>query len=355
MKYFVGLDVSLDETHICIVDDDGKIIKQTKAVTDPKIIAEALAPYAGDVRRVGIEASSLGAWLHDELTDRGLPAVVIEAQHARAAMDAQRNKTDKNDALGLAQIMRTGWFRAVHVKSPGSQRLRMLLANRKLLKRKLVDMENHIRGTLRAFGLRMGKVSRGNFEARAYELLEDNDKGLEAFISTMLSVRRNLIDGYNTLHKFVLAIVKKDPVCRRLMTVPGVGPVTALSFRAGIDNPHRFSHSRTVGAYFGLTSRRWQSGTIDREGRITKQGDREVREALCEAAASLLLRTRKWISLKAWGLRLAKRTTMMNAIVAVARKLAVILHRMWVDGTDFSVGKGADVIEKVRLAKPQAA
>jgi len=225
----------------------------------------------------------------------------------------------------------------------------MLLNNRRLMKRKLIDMENHIRGTLRAFGMMVGSVSRGEFEDRIRELIEGREEDMLIYIDTMLTVRRNLHEGYNTLHNFVLKVVKKDILCQRFMTVPGVGPIAALSFRAGIDDPLRFKKSRTVGAYLGLTTRRWQSGTIDRQGRITKQGDRDVRTALCEAAASLLLRGKRWSSLKAWGLRLAKRTSMMNAIVAVARKLAVILHRMWVDGTKFRVGKGAKVLTKMKL------
>lgn len=193
MDLYAGLDVSLEETHICIVDQDGKVVRETKAATDPQAIGDALADYANALKRVGVEASSLGSWLHDELAELGLPAIVIDARHARAAMEAQRNKTDRNDAQGIAQMMRLGWYRAVHVKSPESQRLRMLLANRRLLKRKLIDMENHIRGTLRAFGLRVGAVSRGQFEARVRELLDGGDQGLQAFITTMLTVRRNLL------------------------------------------------------------------------------------------------------------------------------------------------------------------
>ena len=355
MNLYTGLDVSLEETHICIVDQDGTTVRETKAKTDPQAIHAALKDHATGLIRVGVEASSLGSWLHDELAELDLPMVVIDARHARAAIEAQRNKTDRNDARGLAQIMRTGWYRAVHVKSPESQRLRMLLSNRRLLKRKLIDLQNHIRGTLRAFGLLVGPVSRGKFETRVRALVADGDVSLTTYIDTMLTVRRNLLDGFNALHRLVLDIVKQDPVCRRFMTVPGIGPIAALSFRAGVDDPLRFKRSRTVGAHFGLTPKRWQSGTVDREGRITKQGDREVRAALCEAAASLLIRTRKWSALKVWGLRIAKRTSMMNAIVAVARKLAVILHRMWLDGSAFRVGRGAKVVEKLRLTPAKMA
>ncbi len=349
MEIFVGLDISLEDTHICIVDQDGKILEDTVSVTDPQAIFEAIEGYQGFIKRVGLEASSLGSWLHDELCERDMPAIVVDARHMRTSLEAQRNKTDKNDARGIAQMMRMGWYCPVHVKSPESQRLRMLLNNRRLMKRKLIDMENHIRGTLRAFGLLVGPISRGKYEARIRELIEDCEEDMVIYINTMLKVRYNLFEGYNCLHKFVLDIVKNNPVCKRFMTVPGIGPIASLSFMAAIDDPLRFKKSRTVGAYLGLTTRRWQSGTIDRAGRITKQGDREVRTVMCEAAASLLLRSRRWCSIKAWGLRLAKRTSMMNAIVAVARKLAVILHKMWIEGTTFKFGMGAKVTEKIRL------
>jgi transposase len=234
----------------------------------------------------------------------------------------------------------------VHVKSPESQRLRLLLANRRLLKRKLIDLENHIRGALRAFGLMVGTVARGGYEERVLELIADADGALKSFIMTMLDVRKAVMGGYNVLHKALISIVAADPLCCRFMTVPGVGPITALSFRAGVDDPLRFTSSRVVGAHFGLTPRKWQSGTIDIDGRITKQGDIDVRAALCEAAASMLLRAKKWTALRAWGLRIAKRTSMKNAMIAVARKLAIILHRMWIDGTEFVFTKGAAVIEK---------
>ncbi|MPZ41647.1 MAG: IS110 family transposase, partial [Rhizobiales bacterium] len=270
------------------------------------------------------------------------------------SLSTMRNKTDRNDARGIAQMMRLGWFRAVHVKNVEMQKMRTLLSNRKLLKRKLVDIENHIRGALRTYGLLVGAVSRGRYEERVRELIHRTDFVFTTMIETMLDVRRAIFEGYSRLHRMLLQVVQHDPICRRLTTVPGVGPVAALSFKVGVDDPLRFARSRTVGAHFGLTPRRHQSGTsIDYEGRITKQGDVNVREALCEAAASLLMRVRTWSALRAWGLRIAKRTSMMCAIVAVARKLAGILHRMWIDGSDFKVGFGAKVTRKLKLRPAQ--
>jgi len=346
MEYFAGLDISLEETSVCIVDEHGKIIRESKVATDPDALMKELNSLRVTYKRVGLEASSLGGWLHVELTARGFAAIVVEARHMRSSLNAQRNKTDRNDARGIAQMMRMGWFRAVHVKSAEAQRLRLLLANRRLLKRKMIDIENHIRGALRAFGLRMGTVARGGFEARVNELTAESDGAMKAFVVTMLEVWKAMRVGYNALHKTLIAVVAADPLCRRFMEIPGVGPIAALSFRAGVDDPLRFTSSRVVGAHFGLTPRKWQSGTIDVDGSISKQGDVDVRTALCEAAASMLLRSKKWTALWAWGLRIAKRSSMKNAMIAVARKLATIMHRMWIDGTDYIFGKGAAVPEK---------
>jgi len=353
MELYVGLDVGLEETSVCVIDRDGQNVREAKVATEPEAIRSAIEGFADRLSRIGVEASSLGIWLHRELQPMGFPVVVVEARHMRVSLSTMRNKTDRNDARGIAQMMRLGWFRAVHVKNIDMQRMRTLLSNRKLLKRKLVDLENHIRGALRTYGLLVGPISRGRFEARVRELIEHADPVFMKTIETMLEVHQAVHEGYDKLHRIVLQVVQHDAVCRRLMTVPGVGPVAALSFKVGVDNPLRFTRSRTVGAHFGLTPKRHQSGTIDHVGRITKQGDINVREALCEAAASLLMRVRKWSALRAWGLRIAKRTNMMCAIVAVARKLAGILHRMWIDETDFKVGFGAKVTRKVKLQPAQ--
>jgi transposase len=350
MEYFAGLDVGLEETSVCLVDDKGKTTYETKVVTDPEALRSALEGYADRLGRVGLEASSLGTWLHRELQAMGFPVVVVEARQMRSSLSSMRNKTDRNDARGIAQMMRLGWFRAVHVKSIDAQRMQTLLANRRLLKRKLIDIENHVRGALRVYGLRVGQVSRSDYDQRIRELIEGSEAVLGTMIKTMLAVREAVLDGFNELHEMLLGVVKEDKLCRRFMTVPGVGPITALSFKVAIDDPHRFARSRTVGAHLGLTPRRHQSGTsIDIEGHITKQGDINTRGALCEAAASLLLRVRRWSALKAWGMRIAKRSSMMCAIVAVARKLASILHRMWLDGSEFQWSSGAKVTEKMRL------
>jgi transposase len=354
MEAHVGLDVSVEATSVCIVDQDGKKLFEDSVASEPEALCLALKAYVVDVVRIGIEASSLGIWLARELKAEGLPVTVVETRHMRSALSAMRNKTDRNDAHGIAQMMRMGWFRSVHVKLVDTQRLKSFLASRRLIKRKLIDLQNHIRGALRAHGLKVGTPTAMRFAARVRELVGDADDFLfQTLIETMLDVRAVLFESYRKLHQMLLMIVKNDEVCRRFMTVPGVGPVTALSFKVTIDEPTRFSRSRTVGAHLGLTPRRYQSGTsVDWGGRISKMGDVDTRSTLCEAAGSLLLRVQSFSALKAWGMRIAKRSSMKNAIVAVARKLAVILHRMWIDGSTFDWKAGAKMTGK-RQRDPQ--
>jgi transposase len=335
MQLYAGLDVSMDETSICIVDRDGKIIKECKAATEPAAIRFALDGFADRLHRIGLEAQSFSPWLYAELRAFGLPAIVVEAVHMQKALSAQRNKTDRNDARGIAHMMRFGWFRQVHVKSSESQHLRVLLSNRRLLKRKFIDVENEIRGTLKAFGIKIGDVSRGKFEARTLDVIEAAQPALQDLVRGMLGVRRMLWTEFTRLHNMLIRIVRRDAVCRRFMTVPGVGPVTALAFKTSVDDPRRFRRSRTVGAHFGLTPKRFQSGSIDYDGGITRCGDPEVRTTLYEAANGLMVRCKKWSALRAWGMGIAKRRGHKRAIVAVARKLAIVLHRMWLDGTEF--------------------
>jgi transposase len=252
----------------------------------------------------------------------------------RAVLQAQINKTDRNDARGIAQMMGAGLYRPVHVKTLRSQKLRMLLTHRKLLQSKAIAIDNDLRGTLRNFGLKVGVVGAMKFEARIRELVE-NLPDLADLVEPLLIVRRTLREQIGVLHGRLLAIVRTDDVCRRLMTVPGVGPVVALTYRATVDVPARFRNSKAVGAVFGLTPSRYQSGEIDRTGGISRCGDEMMRAMLYEAAHIMLVRLAKWSWLKAWAMKIARHRGMKKAIVALARRLAVILHRIWIDGTEF--------------------
>src|SRR3954452_24427192 len=340
MTHYVGIDVSLETSSICIVDGAGTIVRELKSESDPDGLGAALNGTGLVFARVGLEAGPLSAWLHAGLRAAGLPVVLLETRQLRAATRTMPVKTDRSDARAIAQVVRTGWFRAVHVKSELSQELRTLLTGRRLLVAKLRDVENGIRGLLRGFGLKMGVVAERAFPARARDLANGR-KSLAAVIEPLLLVRETLLGQRERLHRLVVTATRDDEVCRRLMTVPGVGPVTALTFRSAVDDPGRFSRSRAVGAHFGLTPRRYQSGETDRVGQIGKQGDGMARQALYEAANVLLTRTSRWSSLKAWGMAVAKRAGMRRAKVAVARKLAVVLHRLWRDGTEFRWGKEA--------------
>ena len=338
MEHFAGLDVSVNETSVCIVDDTGRIVREVKVASEPETLLAVLKTGAYRFKRIGLEAGPLSQWLFSALAEAGLPAICVETRHMRAALQAQINKTDRNDARGIAQMMRAGLFRPVHVMTIRSQKLRMLLTHRKLLQSKAIAIENDLRGTLRNFGLKVGMVGTVKFEGRIKELVADIPD-LAGMVEPLLIVRRVLREQIAVLHRRLLAIVKDDAVCRRLMTIPGVGPVVALTYRATVDVPARFRNSKAVGAVFGLTPARYQSGESDRTGAISKCGDGMMRVMLYEAAQILLVRTAKWSWLKAWAMQIARRRGMKKAIVALARRLAVIMHRIWVDGTEFNWSK----------------
>ncbi len=338
MTHYAGLDVSLEETAICVVDGSGRIVRETRATSDPEALIAALRQIALPLERVGLEACSLSAWLHDELRAAGWPVICIETRQANAAMKTMPNKTDRNDARALAQIMRTGWFRQVHVKSRQSRLWRSLLVARRTVLNEMRSLENVVRAVLREAGIKLGTPSRATFTGRVRELAGD-DLALRPLLEPLLAILAAMLEQLARLTRQVLDIVRKEAVCRRLMSVPGVGPITALAFRATIDRPERFRRSRDVGAHLGLTPARYQSGETDIQGKVSRCGDELARTALYEAAHSLLVHSRKWSSLRAWGMQVAKHRGLARARVAVARKLAVVLHRMWRDGTEFRFGK----------------
>jgi transposase len=338
MKYFAGLDVSLEETAICIVDGSGWIVKETRAASEPQALSDALRRVDLPLERIGLEACSLTAWLHDGLHAGGWPAICIETRQANSVMKTMPNKTDRNDARALAQIMRTGWYRQVHVKSRQCRLWRALLVARRTVLNEMRSIENVVRAMLREAGVKLGTPSRTAFAGRVRELA---DAEVMAMVEPLLAILGAMLKEFARLTKQVLDIVRNEAVCRRLMSAPGVGPITALTFRATIDRPERFSSSRAVGAHLGLTPARYQSGETDVQGKVSRCGDELARTALYEAAHSLLVRSKKWSSLRAWGMNIAKRRGMARARVAVARKLAVILHRMWADATVFRFGKEA--------------
>ena len=335
MEHYIGLDVSLKETAICIVDRTGKVQREGIVASNPEAIAAFAKLYAPHVVRIGLETGPTATWLWTELRKLGLPIICIDARHAKAALKMQINKSDRNDAMGIARIMQCGWYKEVRVKDLDSHAIRAVLISRALLVKIKRDIENQIRGLLKNLGLVIGQARMNLFAVRAAELTEDRPE-LAAAVMPLLNAREAVGQQIAGLDHQVMRLARDDAQVRRFMSAPGVGPITALCFLATIDDPTRFRKSRSVGAYVGLTARRYASGEVNWTGRISKCGDKMLRSYLYEAANVLLTRVAKWSALKAWGVRLAKRSGLRKAKVAVARKLAVILHRMWIEGSEFN-------------------
>jgi transposase len=339
--FYAALDVSLRSVAICIIDQDGKLRFERSVPSEVPDLIRCLQEFGEPIHQVGLEAGTLTQHLTYGLVEAGFDVVCMEARQVNAALSAMRNKTDKHDARGIAQILRSGWYSRVHVKSIESHHTRALLTSRKVIQRKCIDLENEIRGLLKVFGVKLPlRLSRGAFDAAVRETIEA-DPALSDALLPMLRARQMLFETFVELDRRVKRIAREDSVCQRFMGVPGVGEITALSFKAAVDDPARFKSSRTVGAHFGLTPRRFQSGEKDNPGRISHAGDADVRATLYAAANAMLMRSIAWSSLKAWGVRLMKTKGRRRAIVAVARKIAVVLHRMWVDGSDFRRGSEA--------------
>ena len=340
MQTYIGLDVSLKETHICALRDGGEIVARGCVESEPAIVAQWLFCHAPDVRCVVLETGGQSSWLAGELTKLGVPAVIVDARLAKKALSGRVNKSDVNDAEGLAWLALTGWYRRVMVKSKDARVWRNLLVARAQLGSQRQALENVVRAQLRSFGQKVGTVARAGFDTRVHSLLEQLPD-LAPSIMPLLAARRAIVATMADLDKQIRLAARQSDSCRRLMTVPGVGPMTALAFMAAIDDPRRFKASTDVGAYLGLTPRLYQSGEVAFNGRISKWGDRLARHMLYEAANSLLVRVKNWCAPKVWAARLVKRIGPRKARVALARKLAVILHRIWLSGRDFQWSKEA--------------
>ena len=332
--YFAGLDVSDQTTAICLLDGRGKPVLETSVATTPAAIAGALKPYRRVLEIVGQEAGTKAAWLHKELTKRKFPVVCLDAYHTHAALAAQRNKTDKNDARGIANVLLRGAFSVSHVKSSDAQNVRLLLGHRRAMLRKAHDLRRSLITAAKLFGVEL--------ERRAGKLLLprrglSGDPMLEKVMRSIVRATDALEVEIKLLDEMVERLAERDRTCQRLMTVPGIGPLTALTFMAAVDDPRRFASSRNVAAYFGLTPRVFQSGQSSFSGRISRRGDRWVRSALFVSAMTLLINVRKECALRRWGLSLKERRGLKIAAIACARKLAVIMHRMWVTERDFQL------------------
>jgi transposase len=334
MTHYVGLDVSQKTTAICVIDAAGRRLWRGQCASVPERIEQTVRRQAGDDAKIGIETGPMTPWLVHELRGRGLEVVCLDARHARAALKMQLNKNDQNDAEGLAQIVRTGWYRSVHVKSLEAHRARALLGARTQLVGMTTRLSNHIRGVLKTFGMLPGTMRGLPFERRVEALLADRSD-VAPIVRPMLAAWRQLREQIATFDKAVRVLVKASPTCRLLMSVPGIGAVSVLAYVSTVEDPGRFARSRAVGAHLGLTPRQYQSGEVDRSGRISRCGDTLARTLLYEAAVVILYRVKRASSLKDWALAIAKRSGMGKARVALARKLSVILHSVWRSGEPF--------------------
>ena len=336
MDHYAGIDVSLECSSVCVVDASGKIVREDKVASEPEALIAWFASLGFGVERVGLEAGPLSQWLFAAMRQAGLSVELLETRHVRKAFEAMPVKSDRNDARGIAQLMRLGWFRPVNCKSIGAQEVRAVLTARKLVQSKLRDVENSLRGILRGFGLKVGKTTELGFSGRIRELVAGHPH-LEMIADALLAVHAVLRNEFKAFEKRVRKMARSDTRARLLMSTPAVGPIVSLTYSSAIDDPARFKSSKRVGAHFGLTPKRHQSGETDYTGRISKIGDRSVRTALYEAAHIMLTKPVKRCSaLKSWAMRIARRAGMSKAKVALARKLAVIMHRILVDGKPFN-------------------
>jgi len=333
-KHYVGLDVSQELTAVCVVDDEGKIVWRGACATEASILAETVRKRAPHAARIGLETGQFSNWLTLSLRRRGLPVVCVDARHAKAALQMQINKTDANDAHGLAQVVRTGWYREVTVKSMDASALRMLLVARAQLVTQRQAIANTLRGLMKAFGIVVFRGAKGRFPVRVREAIEGN-AALTAIAEPLLRAWQALREEVETIERQLVTRAKDDAITRRLMTVPGVGVIVALAYQSVIDTPERFRKSESVGAYIGLTPKKYQSGEVDVSGRISRCGDGLLRAYLFEAANVLMQPNRKASALRSWGLKRADRLGRKRAKVALARKLAVVMHRIWANRTEY--------------------
>jgi transposase len=335
MDCYAGIDVSLEQASVCVVDAGGKIVQEDKVASEPDALIEWLGSLGFGLARIGLEAGPLSQWLFMAMRSAGLAVELLETRHVRKALETMPVKSDRNDARGIAQLMRLGWFRPVHCKSVAAQEMRALLTARKLIQSKLFDVEISLRGILRGFGLKVGPTTPLRFARRISELVA-GQATLELVAQSLLAAHAVLLREFNNFERQVRTKARQDSRVRLLMSAPGVGPIVALTYVSAIDDPTRFKSSKGVGAHFGLTPKKHQSGEKEVTGRISKMGDGVVRTALFEAAHIVLTRPVKGGRLKSWAIRLARRAGMKKAKVALARKFAVILHRMWINETPFA-------------------
>lgn len=345
MNYYIGLDVSMKTTFICVLNKEGQICHEAQVDTDPTSIADHLDKQNIKNALIGFESGSLTHYLMTGFKEKGLLAVCMDARKLKAILSIKINKTDKNDARGIAEALRCKLFTSVHSKPMSSLEKTMLLSTRKTLVEQQVQLKNTVRGLLKTFGIRLNSIGNKKFASTVKELLQDKPALCVTGIITLLDVFEKILGEIEKLDQEVRRQAHQDKQVQRLMTIPGVGPITALAYKAEIFDASRFHKSKAVGAYLGLTPTQYSSGEIQKQGRVSKCGSGQLRTLLVEAAIVLLTRSQKWSKLKAWGLKLMRKKGLKKAALAVARKLAVIMHQMMIQETEFVYGE-----QKVKTA-----
>ena len=343
-RFWVGLDVGVRSTSVCVLDCDGVLVHQASMKTHPVEIGRYLRKnFLSHISMIGLESGGMTAHLATGMRKQDLRVVVLDALQVHRVLSMKRNKTDTNDARGIAEITRTGraYLNEVFVKSTLCYEIRAHLILRGRLVRQRLANEATIRGLLRLYGGRIepGAKCAATFRERAIDqmcLIADNEHiDLRPRMIPILDLCEQLHDQAARMEAELEQLAAANPVCKRLMEIPGVGAITALSFYSAIEDPSRFRRVDDVAAYLGLTPRVYQSGDSLTHGHISRMGNQMTRTHLVSAATVMLSNTRQFSTLKDWGLRLSKRIGFNKAKVAVARKLAVIMLSIWRDGTHF--------------------
>lgn len=339
MKYYAGLDVAMKKTSICIVNEQGKIVHESEVKTDPSALADAIEKTKLQIELVGYESGSLSHYLSQGFKERAIPAICIDARKMSAILSIKVNKTDKNDARGIADALRTGMYSRVYEKPIESVNRSAILSIRRNHVNQRTDIKNHVRGIVKAFGIRFGSVGPTRFSEEVKQRIENQ---LDAFLCSSIEGQLEIFDALTQkiceLDRKLLSLANEDKETRILMTAHGVGPIIALTYKAEIFDPTRFKKSRTVGAYLGMTPTQYSSGEVQKQGRISKYGSSELRALLTEAGVVILTRSQKWSKLKAWGLKIMRKKGLQKAALAVGRKLAVIMHQMLIKQQEFMWG-----------------
>jgi transposase len=344
MKYYAGLDISNIETSICIVDENNNIVKEAKALSDPESIHRYLKKTGLQFEEIGLEAGALSHWLVTGLKKQGLNIICIDSRYMAAILSVNVNKTDRNDARAIANAIRCNNYKEVHIKSVESIKTNCLLTARKALVRHKMHLSGTIRGILKTFGIKLPKgkesVRQAIKEAISFDMFSPDEYKVSSHvdwsvIEVLIVCCEKAEEQLEILEKKLAVLAKNDRIIQRFLTHPGVGVVTAVSYKAEIDDPTRFKKSRSVGAYFGMTPRQFSSGETIKQGRVSKNGSSEVRALLHEAGVVLITRTKAKSKLKNWGLKKKQKLKTQKAGMAVGRKIAINLHQMWMHDKDF--------------------